>query len=134
MTPQEHYAKAEELAVVAQDQVAQVADAGNTFTPDEMDSFTVNLIAITSRGNLHAKLAEVGLSFERAGFFRSTSPTLDSMPRAHDFPSGTPSDIGTGHNCRKCGRCEKHQGVECMGSLATREVKTCLVCMGGRPL
>lgn len=132
MTPEEHYAEAERLLSAVNDQVCE--SEGTTVSADVADTLFAVWNLGVGRGTLHARLAEVGLQLRQlgdalAGFSEAhkVGETDDTVKR-HDFPADV-SDRGTGRNCRKCGRCEKHQGAECAGRQEHSTAKTCMVCL-----
>lgn len=123
MTPQEHYDRAEELAVAVERQINVIADQGNSFDVPEMTAFTQNLIMMVGRVTMHAKLAEVGLLLQRD----EEAPYAYDSNKDHDFPMSAPKITAF---CQKCGRCWDHQGAECAGGQEHSTAKACLVCVG----
>lgn len=130
MTPEEHYDEAERLTLSLRRQVS-IEHGWPTIDADRSQATDAAVNRAVALAGLHAKLAEVGLlvRYFKTQFADEIDERNHTWATLHDFPSGTSGDLGTGHNCRKCGRCEKHKGAECLGGQKHSVTKTCMVCV-----
>lgn len=128
MTPEEHYDEAELLAAALAD-TAYLSGGRPIKTDDSMMVTDAAWNAVARRAELHVKLAEVGLLFQRAT--RATNALAEQLQHEagmHDFPLSAPRSTAF---CQRCGRCWEHRGAECVGRQENSTAKACLLCIGG---